>query len=667
MTFLAPALLGLLPLALAPVVLHLLNRMRHRTVRWGAMMFLLAATRESTRHAKLRQWLILACRCLALAALLLALARPMVGSWFGGGGPDMIVVVADRSASMERLVPGQDRSLREALLLAARDRLNGAGRRARLAVLDSAGARVPVDVADAAYLGDLAARGPTGTGTDLPALLRSAVSWIDAQRPGATEVWLLTDLQRSNLRPDTGNWAELVDAIQSYPAGLGLRLLTQAASGDGNRALRLLSVQRRERGRSSELEVTVAVVREGEGAEPVPVALGLQGSMTEEVWELIGRESVHRWTVPMEGKDGSGWGEVRLPNDANLEDNAIFFIYQPVQPLQAWVRAEEPSVGRLLGLAVAPAPDKLSRTVQVFNPTSWPSVGPAEQALVVWQGGMPEGAPAAQLERFAREGGTVLLLPNDEPGGTWLGMRWGELAEATGDPQRVVRWMENEGPLANTSGGQRLPVDRIELRRWRPAEGGTDAIAWLEDGTVWMGRTLVGKGQVWWCGTLPVRSWSTLGDGPVLVPMMQRLMESRSIQSDAAEMFRCGESPGVLRGGVWEPVTRDGSAETPGLQPGVWRSGQRLVTFNRPDEENDADRMTPADLADLVKPVRVGWDETAAGRDGVREVELWRWLVALAALALAGEAALTLPGRAGAPEQTPREPTPAQRGPGVAA
>jgi len=46
--------------------------MRYRTQRWAAMSFLFSANRASTRYAKLRQFLILACRVLALLALILA-------------------------------------------------------------------------------------------------------------------------------------------------------------------------------------------------------------------------------------------------------------------------------------------------------------------------------------------------------------------------------------------------------------------------------------------------------------------------------------------------------------------------------------------------------------------------------------------------------------------
>src|SRR3954468_17225261 len=119
MTFLQPFILWGLPLLLVPIIIHLVNRMRHRTVHWAAMRFLLQATQTSTSHAKLRQFLILALRVLAVIALVLFLGRPLAGGWLGWAlapAPDSIVLLLDRSASMESRAPGQTISRREVAL-----------------------------------------------------------------------------------------------------------------------------------------------------------------------------------------------------------------------------------------------------------------------------------------------------------------------------------------------------------------------------------------------------------------------------------------------------------------------------------------------------------------------------------------------------------------------
>ena len=40
-------LLAALPLVALPIIIHLINQRRYQTVRWAAMMFLLAANRMS--------------------------------------------------------------------------------------------------------------------------------------------------------------------------------------------------------------------------------------------------------------------------------------------------------------------------------------------------------------------------------------------------------------------------------------------------------------------------------------------------------------------------------------------------------------------------------------------------------------------------------------------
>ena len=67
---------GLL-LAGIPIIIHILNRRRFKTVTWAAMEFLLRAMRKNRRRLRFEQWLLLATRCLVLLLLGMALARPM--------------------------------------------------------------------------------------------------------------------------------------------------------------------------------------------------------------------------------------------------------------------------------------------------------------------------------------------------------------------------------------------------------------------------------------------------------------------------------------------------------------------------------------------------------------------------------------------------------------
>src|SRR5215468_3366722 len=80
MNFVQPMLLAALPLVALPIIIHLINQRRYQTVRWAAMMFLLAANRMSRGYARIRQWLIMAMRMAAIAGLIFAISRPLAGT-----------------------------------------------------------------------------------------------------------------------------------------------------------------------------------------------------------------------------------------------------------------------------------------------------------------------------------------------------------------------------------------------------------------------------------------------------------------------------------------------------------------------------------------------------------------------------------------------------------
>jgi hypothetical protein len=61
-----------------PLVIHLLNRVRARPVEWGAMRFLRQSLNVRRRRVQLEEALVLLVRCLAVALIALALARPFI-------------------------------------------------------------------------------------------------------------------------------------------------------------------------------------------------------------------------------------------------------------------------------------------------------------------------------------------------------------------------------------------------------------------------------------------------------------------------------------------------------------------------------------------------------------------------------------------------------------
>ena len=100
----------------APIIIHLINRLRYRRVRWAAMEFLLKSQKRNRRRLILEQLLLLALRCLIVALFALLVVRPLwlLGSdqRLAAGLPSYHVIVLDDSLSMQdRETPrGDDRT-----------------------------------------------------------------------------------------------------------------------------------------------------------------------------------------------------------------------------------------------------------------------------------------------------------------------------------------------------------------------------------------------------------------------------------------------------------------------------------------------------------------------------------------------------------------------------
>jgi len=130
LVFAHPAYLwGLLALAL-PILVHLFNRRRPRPLEFGAIEFVLRSQQRRVRRLRLRQILLLALRCLLIAGVALALARPSIeprGAQAAvSRGPQATALVVDASLSMRYRQGSQTlfaRARNEAL--AALDRLGG--------------------------------------------------------------------------------------------------------------------------------------------------------------------------------------------------------------------------------------------------------------------------------------------------------------------------------------------------------------------------------------------------------------------------------------------------------------------------------------------------------------------------------------------------------------
>ena len=286
MLFLNPLLLWGLLAAAVPVAIHLLNRRRHKTIQWAAMQFLLKATRESRGKKKLRHILILTCRALAIAALAFAAARPIVSGLigWGGGSIDTVVLLLDRSASMETK-PGDGLNPRRQIVIEkVRDAMANLGG-ARLVLIDSASNK-PQEIPSPDILAEISSTGPTDTAADFPTLLARAAEFL-ADTTGRSEVWLASDLQTSNWRPDDERWSAARAALAALPQKPAIRVLSITGPAAPNTAIRVLGSRRS--GDEMLLDLEILRAADSRGTTTLPLTTNLNGTRTTETLTLPGQ------------------------------------------------------------------------------------------------------------------------------------------------------------------------------------------------------------------------------------------------------------------------------------------------------------------------------------------------------------------------------------------
>jgi hypothetical protein len=240
-----------------PLLIHFLNRRRFKLVQWAAMEYLLQALRKNRRRIKFEQIMLLVTRCLILAMLGLALARPLgctesslanlVGSKSG-----LHVFVIDNSYSMayeadrdgakthfdqakllvkqqiEKLAPGGESV---AIISAARPRNGEDGAPESQLIFRSSfnldSARSAVDGIEQSF-----------NGTDMASALQLAVQLgREEQKQPQKFVYLLTDCTRSAFENNQGDQLKQIGRELASTFGPRIRINDLSRQGQWNYAV----------------------------------------------------------------------------------------------------------------------------------------------------------------------------------------------------------------------------------------------------------------------------------------------------------------------------------------------------------------------------------------------------------------------------------------------
>ena len=651
MNFLQPWMLWALPAIGIPIAIHLIHKRRQKVVEWGAMMFLLQGAKMSRGMQRLRHFLLLTLRTLAVAGLVIGLGRPIAGGWLGGmggGRPDTVLILLDRSASMrEQISPGGPSKLESGVARIAEALANVAA--SRFACIDS----VTLDVTEMASPTDLVGlprAGTTDAHSDIPGMLEVAAEHLRVNAAGRAEIWICTDGQSGDWRPEDGRWPALQEALLAMSAGARVNVLSYSDRDPQNLGVRVSRAQRLSSENQTELSLDFVVRANvpSEERQQVPVAINLGGARSVVQVDLVaGEANLAGHRVAIEEESGASWGYVELPPDAQSADNRFYFTYGETTVQETVIVAEDPDVSDVLRMAAeAPLSDNLEYAARVIPAADATQLNLEGAALLLWQAALPEDEVAVTVEQFIDAGGQVIFLPPAETSdAAFLGYQWGPRAEAgeDGTPAAPGSWRTEDDLLRDGEDGTRLPLKQLEISSLTPVLGDLTPMASLTDGRALLSRAPTSRGGLYFLGTTTAVEDSNLAtQGIVLVATVHRALDA------AAEAIG---ARGQQEAGGYAPLVQEyervsDTEETWLLSEhlehsGSVKVGEAFVALNRRAAEDQSAPLADQRLTQLMPEVDVSLVAGGVESKGLVE-EIWRVFLMVILFALIAEALLCM-------------------------
>ena len=651
MNFLQPWMLWALPAVAIPIAIHLIHKRRQKVVAWGAMMFLLQGAKMSRGMQRLRHFLLLTLRTLAVAGLIIGLGRPIAGGWLGGmggGRPDTVLILLDRSASMrEQITPGGASKLEAGVARIAEALENVEA--SRFACIDSVTLEV-TQLASPTDLVGLPLAGMTDAHSDIPGMLEVAAEHLRVNAAGRAEIWICSDGQSADWRPEDGRWPALTEALVAMSAGVRVNVLSYGEHDPDNLGVRVSRAQRLTGETETELLLDFSVVSASASSEKrqVPVAIHLGGARTVVQVDLVeGEASLAGHRVPIEKESGANWGYVELPPDAQSADNRFYFTYGGTSVQETVIVTEETSVSDVLRMAAeAPISDSLEYAARVVPAADAAQLNLESAALLLWQAPLPENEVAFTIEQFIEAGGQVVFLPPSESSdASFLGFEWAPKTEAgeDGNPAAPGSWRTEGDLLRDGEDGTRLPLKQLEVSFVSSIVGDVTPMASLTNGTPLLSRAPTSRGGLYFLGTsTAVQDSNLASQGLVLVAIVQRALDAAAEAIGARGQQDAGDYQPLVQ--EFERVSE--TDETWLLaehleHSGAVQVGEAFIALNRRAAEDQSTVVPDERVTTLMPGVDVSLVAGGVESEGLVE-EIWRVFLMLILFALIAEALLCI-------------------------
>ncbi len=640
-----------------PVLLHFLRKRTTQRVPFPSLKFLTPKVlRESKRH-RIRRWLVLLFRCLAILLVIIAFARPFMERKRVVSGRAVILLVDD-SFSMQ--ASERWRSIRNWGLseLKHLGDLDGAG---LLAVRDAPVWLLPLSDDVERIEQGLTAWEPGNYASDYSAGLRLAAAALDASPHRELHIILLGDHQ-------SRAWAN-VRFDQVLPPGVQLHYPPSPLEVVGQAALSDLKLRRV----GQQIHINFSSRSFAEVDQERALIIFVQGEPIHQasLSLQVGAEQTWSYSLPLpDSVDSSGavTVEVSLDADALPVDDAVAGVIDPRAGIPVLLdagspgAADDPSAVDFVyhALAATQYQENFRLSPQRLAGATWP-----DDALFILRGdGLSGSAERARIDARLRSGkGGLVFAEGGTARSDWLaskGIQLQRLKPKLGQSYRLEDWDMGHPMVAalNTSSLTSLmDVDfesgwALESERLLP-------LARWSDGSVAIGEITVEGGRLIVSGFRMDRATSELVISSAFVPLLHQSLVYLSSRVDRRGVYEVGDwielPPGAevrqLKGDVVDPLMRHAGdegfrVEAPGLYHIRSDTLDTWIAVSLPPQESDLTTWPEiSGIAELVSPERraqgaVNQATLATREKAELEQQFWWWFLAAAIIFLLFEMSL---------------------------